>query len=48
LRGEVSFCGDLKRRFNAFDSDSGKVPWEVPLGGMIMASTITYAGAARG
>jgi alcohol dehydrogenase (cytochrome c) len=41
--GGLLFWGDLNRRFHAFDSDSGKVLWEIPLGGMIMASTITYA-----
>jgi alcohol dehydrogenase (cytochrome c) len=41
--GDLLFWGDLNRRFRAFDVDSGKVLWEVPLGGMIMASTITYA-----
>ena len=37
------FWGDLNRRLRAFDSDSGKVLWEALVGGMIMASTITYA-----
>jgi glucose dehydrogenase len=41
--GDLLFWGDLNRRFHAFDSDTGKVLWEVPLGGMIMTSTITYA-----
>jgi PQQ-dependent dehydrogenase (methanol/ethanol family) len=41
--GDLLFWGDLNRRFHAFDSDSGKILWEVPLGGMIMASTISYA-----
>jgi len=41
--GDLMFWGDLNRRFHAFDSDTGKVLWEVPLGGMIMASTISYA-----
>jgi alcohol dehydrogenase (cytochrome c) len=41
--GDLLFWGDLNRRFHAFDSDTGKVLWEVPLGGMIMASTISYA-----
>jgi alcohol dehydrogenase (cytochrome c) len=41
--GDLLFWGDLNRRFRAFDVDSGKVLWELPLGGMIMASTITYA-----
>jgi hypothetical protein len=41
--GDVLFWGDLNRRFHAFDSDTGKVLWEVPLGGMMMTSTITCA-----
>jgi alcohol dehydrogenase (cytochrome c) len=41
--GDLLFWGDLNRRFHAFDSDTGKLLWEVPLGGMIMASTTTYA-----
>ena len=41
--GDLLFWGDLNRRFHAFDSDTGKILWEVPLGGMIMASTVSYA-----
>ena len=41
--GDLLFWGDLDRRFRAFDSDSGKILWEIPLGGMIVASTISYA-----
>ena len=41
------FWGDLNRRFRAFDADSGKILWESVLGGMIMASTITYAVNGR-
>jgi glucose dehydrogenase len=41
--GGLLFWGDLNRRFHAFDSDDGKVLWEIPLGGMIIASTITYS-----
>jgi alcohol dehydrogenase (cytochrome c) len=41
--GGLLFWGDLNRRFHAFDSDTGKMLWEVPLGGMIMASTVSYA-----
>jgi alcohol dehydrogenase (cytochrome c) len=41
--GDLLFWGDLNRRFHAFDADSGKVLWEIPLGGMVMASTISYA-----
>lgn len=45
--GDLVFWGDLNRRFHAFDADSGKLLWEVPLGGMIVASTITYAVDGR-
>jgi alcohol dehydrogenase (cytochrome c) len=41
--GDLLFWGDLDRRFHAFDADSGKELWQVPLGGMIIASTITYS-----
>ncbi len=41
--GDLLFWGDMNRRFHAFDADSGKVLWEVPLGGMIETSTISYA-----
>ncbi|MCK1652954.1 PQQ-binding-like beta-propeller repeat protein [Bradyrhizobium sp. 149] len=41
--GDLLFWGDLNRRLHAIDSDSGKVLWEIPLGGMIVASTISYA-----
>ena len=41
--GDLMFCGDLNRRFRAFDADSGKVLWETVVGGMVMISTITYA-----
>ncbi len=41
--GDLLFWGDMNRRFHAFDADTGKVLWEVPLGGMIETSTITYA-----
>lgn len=41
--GDLLFWGDMNRRFRAFDAETGKVLWEVPLGGMIMASTISYA-----
>jgi hypothetical protein len=39
--------GDLNRGFHALNSDTGKVLWEVPLGGMIMSSTITYAANGK-
>ena len=40
--GDLLFWGDINRRLRAFDADDGKVLWEVPVGGMIMTSTITY------
>ena len=45
--GGVLFWGDMNRRFHAFDANDGKVLWEVPLGGMIETSTITYAVKGR-
>ncbi len=45
--GNLLFWGDLNRRLRAFDSDNGKVLWEATVGGMIMASTITYAVGGR-
>ena len=45
--GGLLFWGDLNRRFRAFDADSGTIVWETVLGGMIMASTITYAVNGR-
>lgn len=41
--GDLVFWGDANRRFRAFDADSGKVLWETVVGGIVMASTITYA-----
>jgi alcohol dehydrogenase (cytochrome c) len=41
--GDLLFWGDMNRRFHAFDAEDGKVLWEVPLGGMIETSTISYA-----
>lgn len=45
--GDLVFWGDLNRRFRALDAETGKVLWEIPLGGMIMASTISYAVEGR-
>jgi alcohol dehydrogenase (cytochrome c) len=41
--GDVLFWGDMNRRFRAFDAVTGKVLWEIVLGGMIQTSTITYS-----
>ncbi len=45
--GDLLFWGDLNRRLHAFDSETGKMLWEVTVGGMIMASTITYSVNSR-
>jgi alcohol dehydrogenase (cytochrome c) len=37
------FWGDMNRRLRAFDAETGKVLWEIVVGGMIQTSTITYA-----
>lgn len=45
--GGLVFWGDLNRRLHAFDAESGKQVWETVLGGIIQASTITYAVNGR-
>jgi alcohol dehydrogenase (cytochrome c) len=45
--GNLLFWGDLNRRFRAFDADSGKILWEQVLGGMIVASTISYSANGK-
>lgn len=45
--GDLLFWGDMARRFNAFDSDSGEILWQVVLGGIIQTSTISYAVDGR-
>ncbi len=45
--GDLLFWGDMARRFNAFDSDSGEVLWTVVLGGIVQTSTISYAVDGR-
>jgi alcohol dehydrogenase (cytochrome c) len=45
--GDLVFWGDANRRFRAFDADSGQVLWETIVGGIVMASTITYAVNGR-
>ena len=41
--GDLLFWGDLNRRFHALDSDTGQILWQIPVGGSIETSTITYA-----
>ena len=41
--GDLLFWGDMNRRFRAFDAETGKVLWEIVLGGMVQTSTITYS-----
>ena len=41
--GDLLFWGDMNRRFRAFDAESGKVLWEIVLGGMVQTSTIAYS-----
>jgi len=45
--GDLLFWGDLDRRFNAFDSDTGEILWTAVLGGIIQTSTISYAVDGR-
>ncbi len=41
--GGLVFHGDMSRRFDAFDAQTGKKLWESILGGNVSVSTITYA-----
>jgi len=41
--GDLVIWGDMDRRLRAFDADTGKILWEVTVGGIIQTSTITYA-----
>ncbi|MCY3732212.1 MAG: PQQ-binding-like beta-propeller repeat protein [Rhodospirillaceae bacterium] len=45
--GDLLFWGDLERRFNAFDADTGEILWRVVLGGIVQTSTISYAVDGR-
>ena len=45
--GDLLFWGDLERRFNAFDSDTGEILWRAVVGGIVQTSTITYAVDGR-
>ena len=41
--GGLVFAGDFYRYFRAFDAETGKVLWEVPLSGPVTAYPISYA-----
>jgi alcohol dehydrogenase (cytochrome c) len=41
--GDLLIWGDMDRRLRAFDAETGKVLWEVTVGGIVQTSTITYA-----
>lgn len=45
--GDVIFWGDINRRYQALDADSGKVLWETFLGGPVSMSNISYAVDGR-
>jgi glucose dehydrogenase len=40
--GDLVFMGNIDRRFQAFDADTGKILWQSILGGPISSSTIAY------
>ena len=41
--GGLVFAGDFHRYFRAFDTESGKVLWEIPLNGPVEGYPISYA-----
>ncbi len=45
--GNLIFWGDLDRRYQAMNADTGEVLWETRLGGPISMSNITYAVDGR-
>ena len=45
--GDLLFWGDLDRRFNAFDADTGEILWTTVVGGIVQTSTISYAVDGR-
>lgn len=45
--GNLVFWGDINRRYQALDADSGEILWETLLGGPVSMSNITYAVAGR-
>lgn len=45
--GGLVFAGDFHRYFRAFDAESGKVLWEIPLNGPVEGYPISYAVDGR-
>jgi len=45
--GGLVFIGDLDRRFQAFDADTGKVLWQARLGAALHGYPITYRAGGR-
>ena len=45
--GDLVFAGDFHRYFRAFDAQSGKVLWEIPLSGPVEGYPISYAAGGR-
>lgn len=45
--GGLVFAGDFHRYFRAFDADTGKVLWEVPLSGPVTGYPISYGVDGR-
>lgn len=45
--GDLVFQGDINRRYQALDADTGAVLWETLLGGPVSMSNITYAVNGR-
>jgi alcohol dehydrogenase (cytochrome c) len=45
--GRLVFAGDLHRYFRAFDAETGKVLWEMPLSGGVTGYPMTYAAGGR-
>jgi PQQ-dependent dehydrogenase (methanol/ethanol family) len=41
--GGLVFAGDLYRYFRAFDADTGKILWEVPLSGPVTGYPVSYS-----
>lgn len=41
--GNLVFWGDINRRYQALDADSGEILWETLLGGPVSMSNISYA-----
>ncbi len=41
--GRLVFVGDFYRHFRAFDAETGKVLWEIPLNGPVTGYPISYA-----